>query len=149
MTWPLVDPNDSGIRFSYPEGCFYCRKLIGQPHGAECVCVTKRIEMRVIANLPTGEVLTGLWQYDEPHSWDVSMSEFHKNQGSWCSSNFLNATGVTWDPGAEGAMEKLEPLHTDKTCLCGQINGKDIIRFEFLRVVDNTPRRELGIPEQT
>jgi len=98
--------------------------------------------MRVIVTLPTGETPTGLWQYDEPYSWDAHMSEFHKNDSSWCASNFLSATDVTWDPGSESTMEKLKPLDTD-ACLCGQINGKDIIRFEFVRVVNDTPRREI------
>lgn len=146
MTWPLVDPHDDGIRpASKPDECLYCRQRIGQPHERECVIVTKRVEMRVVATLPTGEKLTGTWQFDEVYSWDEGMTEFHKNESSWCASNFLHATDhgdvITWDPGSEGAMEKLEWLDTDKSCLC------NVLEFTFVRVIDGTPRRKLRMPE--
>lgn len=146
MTWPLVDPNDDGIRpAGKPDECFYCRQRVGQPHHRECVVVRKLVEMRVIASLPSGEKLTGTWRFWEVHSRDADQIEFYKNQGSWCCSNFLHATDhgdvITWNAGSEGAMEKLEALDTDKTCLC------NVLEFEFVRVVDNTPRRDLCPPE--
>jgi hypothetical protein len=142
MSWPLVDPLDDGIR---PAGksdeCFYCGQRVGRPHDRECVIVTKRVEMRVEARLPSGEVLRGTWQFDDPYFWDAGMVEFHKNESSWCASNFMNVAerngDVAWDPGSEGAFEKLGELDTEENCLCG------VLSFTFERVVDDAPRRKL------
>lgn len=144
MTWPLVDPNDDGIR---PAGksnqCFYCHQYVGQPHKRDCVIVKKRIEMHVTATLPTGETYMGKIEFDEPYSYDARLSEYCKNDSSSCQSNFLRSLQfgyiVTWDPGSEGAMEKLKPFDTDETCLCG------MLLFKFIRVVDDTPRRKLNV----
>jgi hypothetical protein len=36
--WPLVAPNDDGIRPAGPrDACFYCRQKVGQPHKPDCV----------------------------------------------------------------------------------------------------------------
>lgn len=138
MNWPLVDPKDDGIRpAGRPDECFYCRQKVGEPHGQKCVIVTKLVEMRVTAKLPDGGEHRGLWQFREPHSWDVSMSEFHKNDSSWCAGNLLNqreAGSVTWEGPAP--WDALAALGVDR-CLC------NVLSFEFVRVVDDTPHREL------
>lgn len=134
--WPLVDPLDDGIRpAGSPDECFYCRQRVGSPHASDCVIVTKRIEMRATAKVPSGETLAGLWQFDEPHSWDASSSEFHKNESSWCAANFLAAprVDVVWDDG--DAWDALVALDGGGNRLCG------VLSFAFVRVVDPTPRR--------
>lgn len=138
MTWPLVDPNDDGIR---PAGrsdeCLYCRARVGQPHGQECVIVTKRIEMRVRATI-AGDVHDGVWRLDEPYSWDPGLSEFHKNESSWCAGNFLaeeDKNSVEWSDA--GVWEKLKAAEASGSCLCNEL------AFEFTRVVDGTPKRKL------
>lgn len=136
--WPTVDPNDDGIRpAGRPDECFYCRQRVGAEHGRECVIVTKRVEMRVLAKLPSGPV-TGLWQFDEPHYWSPDSSEFHKNESSWCAANFIVERGsesVTWD--TVDAWPELSALEASGNCLCGGLS------FEFVRVVDGTPRRKI------
>jgi hypothetical protein len=136
VSWPLVTPADYGIRPAGPQdACLYCRSRIGEPHGRECVTVTKRVEMCVRASLPNGEIVTGLWQLDEPHSWDARMIEFHKNEGTWCAGNFLgerNNGSVNWNDGAPWPLLTIAAIDD---CLCG------ILRFEFVRVIDDTPRR--------
>jgi len=141
--WPLVDPRDDGIRpAGRPDECFYCHRRVGYTHGRECVIVQKRVEMRVTAKLP-GSAVTGRWVFDEPHEWDEVMSEFHKNESSWCANNFLDECAkpgaVEWDDGADPWAE-LEALVDDESgrCLCG------VLSFEFVRVVDPTPRRSLN-----
>jgi hypothetical protein len=139
--WPLVDEHDDGIR---PAGgsdvCFFCKAKVGQPHGSECVIVTKRIEMAVKATFPDGSKAIGKWIFDEPHSWDAGMSEFSKNESSWCAGNILHHQGeIAWVTG-EDVWSKLEALHEAGDCLC------NVITFQFERVVDDTPKRELQMP---
>lgn len=137
--WPTVHPHDDGIRpAGRPDECLYCRQKVGSPHGRECVIVKKRVEMKVIVSLHDGKAFTGLWQLDEPHSWDSSTSDFHKNESSWCANNFMNerATGaVTWD--GEAPWDQLAALAEEGDCLCSAL------RFEFVRVVDPTPKRDV------
>lgn len=137
--WPLVNPNDDGIRHAgRPDECLYCRSRIGQPHGAECVMVTKRIEMRVTATMPTGETVVGLWQLDEPFSWTRENSEFHKNESTWCANNMLDDLGdVVWDAGAADPSAWLKSQDESDECLCRALE------FKFVRIVDGTPRRKL------
>jgi hypothetical protein len=142
--WPLVDPRDDGIRpGGRPDECFYCRQRIGTPHGAECVIVTKRIEMRVtVKAVLEGFATQGLWQFDEPHSWGAEMSNSHKNDGTWCAGNFLDISRevVVWgDKPAPWAF--LEKEFAWGSCLC------EYLVFEFVRVIDATPKRALKVPE--
>jgi hypothetical protein len=144
--WPLVDVHDDGIRpAGKPNACFYCQQGVGYPHKRDCVVVTKRVEMRVHAVLPTGEEFTGLWQFDEVHSWDADQTEFHKNESSWCAGNLLNEREddetMTWE--GRDPTDILVALHASgqlPMCLCG------VLRFEFVRVVDPTPRRNIRVP---
>ncbi len=142
--WPLVDKNDDGIRpAGKPNECFYCRNCVGSPHGQDCVMITKRIEMKVIATMPEGDTLTGTWEFNEPYDWDVHMSEFHKNESSWCAGNFVHCNGneaegiVKWDGDSEQNWARIEALEAEGSCLC------DELLFEFIRVVDGTPQRRI------
>lgn len=143
-TWPLVDAKDDGIRpAGKPDECFYCNQKVSNPHGRDCVVVTKLIEMRVIAALPDGTEHRGLWQFREPFAWDAEMSEFHKNDSSWCAGNLLNqrdAGSVIWEGPAP--WDALAALSEDR-CLC------NVLRFEFVRVVDKAPYRQLKNVEQS
>jgi hypothetical protein len=50
--WPLVAINDDGIRpAGEPDECFYCNKKVGQPHGRDCVVVTKRVLVRYVVDV--------------------------------------------------------------------------------------------------
>lgn len=140
--WPLVDPKDDGIRpAGPPDACLYCRCKVGQPHGRECVCVTKRIEMRVLAWFGGTRRVIGLWQLDQPYSWDARMSEFHKNRSSWCASNFLDESdvgSVQWLYDHDQMWESLRIRNeAEGGCLCA------VLYFEFARVVDSTPKRSI------
>lgn len=145
--WPLVDEYDDGIRpAGRPNECFYCGRRVGQSHRRECVIVKKTVELRVTARLGEGEKATALWQIDEPHSWDGTKIVKRYNKSSWCKSNFLgvhlrdgrNRGPVTWE--GRDAWGELEKLYRSGDCLCTRL------RFEFVRVVDPTPRRELHVP---
>lgn len=132
--WPLVVRHDDGIR---PAGdrhaCLYCKQRIGQPHGRQCVIVTRKIELRV--RTEDGS-LTGLWVTDEPYYWEADNVEFHKNESSWCASNILHEREqFTWDQ--PDAWERLEKLDDSEGCGC----LCNVLRFEFSRIVDATPKR--------
>lgn len=44
--WPLVDPNDDGIRpAGKPDECFYCNSKVGEEHGRQCCIVTKLVRL--------------------------------------------------------------------------------------------------------
>ena len=144
--WPLVDPNDDGIRpAGKPDQCFYCQQTVGTPHGKKCVIVTKLVEMRVTLKM-NGRTYRGIWEVREPYSWDARMSEFHKNESSWCANNFLNEEEcgtVAWESDDTAIWKALSAI-SDEECLC------DRLHFEFVRVIDATPTRKLRtIKEQS
>jgi len=92
--WPIVLPKDDGIR---PAGkkdeCFYCGQKIGQPHGRDCVTITKRVRVRCIIE----------YVIDVPHHWTKEDIEFHRNDNTWCASN---------------AVDELKELEQKIGCLC-------------------------------
>jgi hypothetical protein len=143
LNWPLVDPRDDGIRpAGPPDECLYCRQKVGKPHGAECVIVKKRVELRVLL----GDEELGLWQCDEPFFWDQHMTWFDKNESSWCMDNFIDERDKRSTSLLDKSWNHLETLVNNtnddtRGCLCN--SG---LRFEFVRVVDKTPRRALQPP---
>lgn len=114
--WPLVAPNDGGIRPAGPQNaCFYCRQKIGDPHARDCVMVTKRVRVRYSIEL----------EVEVPHCWDQESVEFHRNEGTWCANN---------------ALEELQQRFGGNECMCGSFH------CEFVADTDTTPRRELNPP---
>jgi hypothetical protein len=154
--WPLIDPHDDGIRPAGNENaCCYCQQQIGQLHRFNCVIVKRKVELSVVARFPDGVTCEGIWTLDEPYSSDAHDIEFHKNESSWCSNNFLHVQerepeSVRWTKLYPGAIP--DPCHHLKAladhrdgfggCLCRD----EILTFRFERVVDSTPRRELVRP---
>ncbi len=117
--WPLVDPCDSGIRpAGKPDECFYCRQKVGSAHARDCVIVTKRVRMRAVIEFETDEF---------PHHWGKQQIEFHHNEGTWCSDNFLDDLPKIIAKMNEG-------------CSC------NIIKFEYLSE-DDKPLREVQTPD--
>ncbi|HYE20102.1 MAG TPA: hypothetical protein VEA69_16760 [Tepidisphaeraceae bacterium] len=123
MSWPLVLPNDDGIRpAGPPDECFYCRQKVGTPHGPTCVCVTRRVKVRY-----TFEI-----EIDVPHHWDDDHVHFHRNESSWCATNGLDdvTNFVDRQQGANG-------------CVCPWF------KCEVVEEVDGTPRvREKSKPKE-
>lgn len=133
--WPLVHARDDGIRpAGKPDECFYCRKKIGEPHAPDCAIVTKRV-LLLIKSLDGS--LTGTWELDVTHSFQPEMIEYMKNDGTWCANNIFDYDEIEWDQ--LDAWADLELMSKDG-CLC------DKLRFEFVRVVDDTPQRKLVNP---
>ncbi len=117
--WPLVAPNDDGIRpAGPPDECFYCRGKVGQPHARDCVVVTKTVRVRYSVEL----------ELTVPHHWKKEDLEFHRNEGSWCANNALD--------------ELHERFDGDGQCMCGAFT------CEYLSDADVTPRRELREPDR-
>lgn len=110
MSFPLVKHGDYGIRpAGKPDQCFYCYSKIGQPHRADCVVVTKRVKIKATITI----------DIEVPHDWDKKMIEFHRNDGTWCSSNFAND------------VERYKA--STGSCMCQET------KIEFVEVVDDTP----------
>lgn len=121
--WPLVDPNDDGIRpAGPPDACFYCRQKVGEPHGRECVIVQRRVKLRYVIEV---EVMM-------PHAWDDHDIEFHRNMGRWCANNCL-----------DDIEAHIATLEARRKCLCRD----DAFHAEFVSVIDDTPVRELKTEE--
>lgn len=96
----LVTP-DAMRPASNAQACFYCQQPVGGHHLTTCVLVVKRVKVRMIVE----------YEVEVPSTWDKYAVEFHRNEGSWCSSNILH---------------ELEELDSQKGCLCRATT------FEFL-----------------
>ncbi len=82
MDLPITD---SGERPAGKVGeCFYCKAPVGR-HEDDCVCVKKSVVIRM-----TIEYLVAV-----PRFWNEHDIEFHRNEGSWCADNDLEAL-VEW-----------------------------------------------------
>lgn len=73
--------------------CCYCQQEIGTPHKDDCVCIKKKVRVR----------LTIEYEVEVPSFWDKENIEFHRNGSSWCASNLL---------------EELEKIEKEQGCLC-------------------------------
>lgn len=92
--------------------CFYCARLVGDPHKPDCVIVQKKVRIRFSVEL----------DIDVPHHWTKEDVEFRYNESTWCVDNLIDfllefkADNPTW-------------------CLCGR--GK----ADYL-LSDPTPKRQ-------
>lgn len=113
MTWPLVAPNDDGIRpAGQPDECFYCRRKVGEEHKRNCTIVTKLVRIAY-----TYEV-----DVTVPYDWDEDMIHFHRNEGTWCASN---------------AFSEIKKHLKADGCACPRTTAR------LVRVLDETPTRKL------
>lgn len=131
MDWPLVQADGAGIRSKwFTDRCFYCSQKIGEPHGPECVVVTKLVRYLVLAtghgHLGPRRRL-GTFTRPDPHFWSEYDCWSHKNKSSWCASNCLDE--LAWDDPEDAAKGFLE--HAD--CACNELE------FELDNIVDDTP----------
>lgn len=126
--WPLVLPNDDGIR---PAGksdqCLYCKQMVGQPHGVQCVCVKKTVRYAVLVD---GNQV-GTYETTEPFFWSKYDGEFHKNESSWCADNAQGK--ITWiDHEAETTFNK-NCEEESPHCNC------NMVEFRFDSIIDPGP----------
>lgn len=63
-----------------PDKCCWCPSKIGEPHDAKCVIPQKLVTVRVTVEM----------EIDVPRWWDKRQVEFHRNDGSWCASNWID-----------------------------------------------------------
>jgi hypothetical protein len=115
-SWPLVRVDDDGIRpAGKPDQCFYCQAKVGEPHGAECVCVLQQVTYDVICD----NRLVGKFTTHEPYHWDDSNGEFHKVGSSWCASNAFDE--IEWsDEAVKSKASQIVEADGDE-CLCGML----------------------------
>ena len=110
--WPLVLPDDDGIRpAGKPDQCFYCEGREGEPHAQDCVIVSKVIIARYIIEIPVRV----------PHYWGKDDFEFHRNESSSCANNVIEFD-MAKAVGSDG-------------CLCS------LMQTEWVREHDTTPVR--------
>jgi len=101
--WPVLE---HGIRpAGPPDRCFYCKAQLGEQHGAECVIRSRTVVVRAIVE----------YVIDVPESWTPHDIEFHRNDGSWCSSNGIDEIGLINERQGEGK------------CPC------QIVKYEYVR----------------
>jgi len=117
MAMPKVLVKDEGIRpAGPPDGCFYCKQKVGEPHGEKCEAVHKRVRFRIRAIA----VFEGEWEEEVPFHWDAAMCEFARNEASWCQDN-LDPKSVMWSSYGAGmsAIAAAGDYKRRKGCLCG------------------------------
>ena len=78
VNWPIVERGGPGTRQD-PYQCLYCQSRTGDPHGPECVVVSKRVRVRYSFDL----------EIKVPHHWTSYQIEFHRNDSSWCADNAI------------------------------------------------------------
>jgi hypothetical protein len=132
-SWPVVLPNDDGIRpAGEPDECFYCRSKVGQKHEAECVTVSSYNLYRVLTK--GSKKLVGVYKHYDPYFWTFQECEFHKNESTYCKDNALN--GIDWCDSKD-AEELERRLMEEDRCSCG------LLTFEFMETIDAGPFIEL------
>lgn len=90
-----------------PDECFYCNQPVGGEHKPECVCIVRKVRVRVSAEID-------IWR---PADWDLGMVEFHLDESSWCSTNIIDEIAKYGETLPNG-------------CLCQNID------FEVLNLTD-------------
>lgn len=132
--WPVVLPNDNGIRpAGPPDECFYCQNKVGQAHGPRCVVVEKKVKYEV--RLAQGNTKVGTFERPDPHFWSPEDCESHKNLSSWCKSNALDH--IDWCIDNPQLLFEAFKADSDSDCACGWLT------FVFDSVVDEGPLVEL------
>ena len=91
--------------------CFYCQQPIGTEHKSDCVLVLRRVKVKVTIE----------YDISVPSLWDKKMIEFHRNEGTWCSSNMI---------------EELETYSKEIGCLC------PVTKFKYIREVSEPTLNE-------
>lgn len=93
--------------------CFYCNQLLGTEHKSDCVIRERTIVIRATIE----------YVVDIPEDWDRDQVEFHRNEGSWCSSNFIN---------------EMKTLEERIGCLCS------LTDFEYIREATEEDEERCG-----
>lgn len=99
---PIPNVNLDDTRSQYPGApgtpmkCFYCNGKINEPHDEDCVVPQKEVEVLVAVRM----------MISVPRFWDKKQIEFHRNEGTWCSDNWL---------------EELEEYAKKRGCLCSDV----------------------------
>jgi hypothetical protein len=83
---------DTGERPAGKPGfCFYCRKPTSEPHEKDCVIPKRSVVLRMEVEMVV----------DVPDHWTPENIEFHRNDGTWCTSNaFQELARATDKPNA-------------------------------------------------
>ena len=81
--------------------CFYCGQKIGEYHKEDCVLINKKVLVRATIE----------YEVNVPNNWKKSDIEFHRNDGTWCSSNMLR---------------ELDEIIKEDGCLCPHTKFKFI-----------------------
>lgn len=91
-TPPSITKDDAGIRDNHdPAICHFCRNKIGERHDAKCVCFTKTVTIRLVAEYPI----------EVPNFWDKGNIEFHRNEGSWCATSAIDELDALFGDGSD------------------------------------------------
>lgn len=129
MSWPVVSPRDWGIRPPGGDSCLYCKQKVWEPHGPECVVVTKLVSLEVTIETDDGPLM-GEYHYISPHYWTAENIEFKWNESSSCASNiFSDWDEIRWygESGPERAAKfyaEWPDEDESHVCLCGRMKVK-------------------------
>ncbi len=82
--------------------CFYCNQAVGAEHKPDCVLISKKVKVRATIE----------YEIEVPAHWESGMTEFHRNESSWCKDNMIRE------------LQAIADLKND--CLCSHVE------FEYL-----------------
>lgn len=115
-TWPLVKPDDDGIRpgkgNERTDQCLYCRQVVGSEHLKDCDTVKRQVRIRVTLEL----------NVEVPYFWTQKDIEFHRGRSSWCANNIVR-----------DQEQYLCDNEKNNICLCENFST------EFLKETDRKP----------
>lgn len=64
--------------------CFYCHEKVGENHLDDCVYICKKVRVKCVVE----------YEITCPAFWTKERIEYHRNEGSWCSDNFINELAI-------------------------------------------------------
>lgn len=76
----LVTPENGPRPNGKPDECFYCNRLVGQPHKDNCVIFSKVVMVKVAVVIPRAV----------PAHWEQDQIEFQMNEGSYGNDSLIH-----------------------------------------------------------
>jgi len=77
---PTTKVVQDDVRCHPEQACLYCHVPVGGSHKWECVTQTRKVRVNYKFEV----------EIEVPVSWGKREIEFHRNEGSWCSSNAID-----------------------------------------------------------
>lgn len=100
--------------------CFYCYQKVGDFHKDDCVLINVKFlyDVKDMSGFKFAE-----WITNDPYVWDYDQRYFHKNEGTWCTSNLFDQ-GMLLVIDQEiynSIMGSIPDDELDSKCICNDV----------------------------